>query len=297
MVKLLAPTEKYQPDAEHTYGFDPHYQTDQQITASLVGFTALLLPFFFIGYWLIRGDCFRDSISHFYYSPFPGTFLVAALAFIGTFLFAYRGENWLENLYAWIAGIGAIGVAIFPTQGTGCEAGKTLLARAFVHFRRGEDDSALLLVRPDAWACPDGQACQVANPVLLPGSEIDQMFSLFPATGVVHYLSALLLFSFLFWYCVRVFPRVVERRHREHRTDATDRLNRTKRTRNAIYYLSGAVIAIASLAMLAHYVFDFEGWESRNLTFWAEAAALWAFGLSWMVKGRFFGRYLKDDTV
>ncbi len=297
-MKFLAPTEKYQPDAGHTYGFDPHYQTNQQITASLVGLAALLLPVFFIVYWLIRGDCFRDSISHFYYSPFPGTFLVAALAFIGTFLFAYRGENWRENLYAWIAGMGAIGVAIFPTEGTGCEAGRTLLARAFVHFRRGEGDSALLLVRPDAWACPDGQTCEVVNPVLLQSAEIDEMFRLFPATGIVHYLSALVLFAFLFWYCVRVFPRIVERRHLERTTGAApDRLSRTKRTRNWIYYLSGAVIAVASLAMLAHYLFDFDGWEARNLTFWAEAAALWAFGVSWMVKGRIFGRYLKDDTV
>ena len=34
-------------------------------------------------------------------------------------------------------------------------------------------------------------------------------------------------------------------------------------------------------------------WE-RLSDVYSEALALWAFGVSWMVKGRFFGRYLLD---
>ena len=36
-------------------------------------------------------------------------------------------------------------------------------------------------------------------------------------------------------------------------------------------------------------------WNEINATFWCEAFALWAFGISWMVKGRFWDLLLRDE--
>jgi hypothetical protein len=35
-------------------------------------------------------------------------------------------------------------------------------------------------------------------------------------------------------------------------------------------------------------------WDFYNLTFWFESLALWAFGVSWMLKGRFLDKLLLD---
>ena len=35
-------------------------------------------------------------------------------------------------------------------------------------------------------------------------------------------------------------------------------------------------------------------WRQGNLTFWFEAAALAAFGISWLIKGRLFFGFLED---
>lgn len=302
MFEFLAPTRDYQPDDIYTFGNNRHYQSNQQVTATLIGLVAFALPIFMILYWRWQGDCFRDSLSHFYYSPFPGAVFVAALAFVGTFLFAYRGETPAESFYSWFAGAGALGVALFPTTGTGCEAGKSLLARAFVEFSRGAGDNVLLLARPNAWFCEAGDACQVANPVVLAAGEIDSMFQLFPLTGLLHYLSAAVLFAFLAWYCFRVFPRVVEDRHCEkNQQGVPGKITTIKLIRNSIYYASGVVIVLASAAMVLSYllglIVNITWWYTYNMTFWCEAAALWAFGLSWVVKGRLFGLVLNDKQA
>ena len=61
--------------------------------------------------------CFRYSISQFKYAPLWGTILTGALVFIGAYLMVYRGEDahHAEERLATCAGIGAFGVALFPT--------------------------------------------------------------------------------------------------------------------------------------------------------------------------------------
>ena len=49
------------------------------------------------------------------------------------------------------------------------------------------------------------------------------------------------------------------------------------------------------LAIALNKLLGFDGWDEHNLSFWCETLALWFFGLSWLVKGRFFGRALLDE--
>jgi O-antigen/teichoic acid export membrane protein len=96
-----------------------------------IGTVGFALPFVLvIGnvlFLLVRGEVLRigDSISGYYYTVMGGV-LVGSLCAIGVFLLSYRGYDdpaWreiryargLEDLVSSAAGIGAIGVALFPT--------------------------------------------------------------------------------------------------------------------------------------------------------------------------------------
>jgi hypothetical protein len=59
-----------------------------------------------------------------------------------------------------------------------------------------------------------------------------------------------------------------------------------KRRRNAIYIVSGVVIAVSALSIAVGDQLVGESWRARNLTFWAEALILAAFGASWLTQGR-----------
>lgn len=273
LLRRLA-NEGYQPQPQYYPAGDPHYSVSQRVLATLVGLIAFALPWVML--WAPKqfGICFRDSISHFYYEPFLGIVLVAAMASIATFLVAYRGQNFGENVLATLAGFAALGVALFPTTGHGCADQGPFAVRAVL----------------------DLPAQAMSGTTVDPAGAL-AVFELFPSVGTIHYVSASVLFGFLAWYCFRVFPRVVV----DRQTKAGGaKLTATKATRNLIYFASGSVIVLAALAMalnsLAGWLFGASGdwWTAHNLTFWCEAAALWAFGVSWTVKGRLFGLILKD---
>jgi hypothetical protein len=80
-----------------------------------VGYLGLLLPFVLaIGNWLIFSGGWQGSVSGYYYTPMRGV-LVGALCVIGAFLLAYHGYDVWDGLFTNAAGIGAVGVALFPT--------------------------------------------------------------------------------------------------------------------------------------------------------------------------------------
>lgn len=243
--------------------------------AFVVGLLALCLPFVMIvgaHYQTFTGPipgippaCFRDSISHTYYSPFLGSIFIGTLVFIGGYLLVYQGEDekGAEKRLSGLAGIAAIGVALFPTSGDGCDD-PTFLARPIMAFSQGAGD---------ATALPD-----VVTP-----------FALFSFADSLHYLSAAILFVFLAWFALFVFTAADP-----HQKNSDGSLTQTKRIRNALYYAMGAVMIASIGALAVSFVFKPTWWNLYNVTFWVEAAALWAFGLSWMVKGRFLGRWIGD---
>lgn len=264
---------RYQPDGAFKYANNPQYELDQRFLASLVGFVAIGLPFGLAIVGLGK-TCFYDSISHFYYSQLWGDVFVAALIFIATFLVAYRGENFAESLLATIAGICAFFVAVFPTEGRGCEEA-AFSGRALVD---------MIISSPSV-------------PVaVMNASGVGEFFELFTRVGWVHFVSAALLFAFLAYYSLRVFTRAAPNQYEK----GTKKLTWQKRRRNQIYVASGWTIIAAMAVMFANFVYEaFSGsqmhwWREYNATFFLEGLALLAFGISWVVKGRAFNSVLLD---
>ena len=259
-----------------------------------VGLIALALPFALLGITAAGFGCPQiDSISHYYYVPLGGDVFTAALAVIGAvmlFFYAlprapdgrvidvahYEGHALRDFRAARVAGLMAFVVALVPTTDVGCEAiaGKT--ARAFLV------DTAL-----------DGDS--------LTGTP---SFDFFAAIGRdpgllawLHYGAAAVMFAVLAWFCLVVCARVPTA-DPQRRPQKVPRLS-VKWWRNALYYLSGCAIlgAMAALgsrvAVTDSFGLSDADWNARNLTFWCESAALWAFGVSWSIKGRIFA-FLRD---
>ena len=94
-------------------------------------------------------------------------------------------------------------------------------------------------------------------------------------TPVLHYLSALVFFSCLAIFCLYKFARTA------------------RPARRKIYLACGWTIVAALIATAVAVVFKrFIGGAGREfvldnkLIFWFEAIGIWAFGLSWLVKGK-----------
>ncbi len=266
--------DRYQPDLEFSYRDRHDYVISQQFLAALVGAVALLLPIvLYLGTKL--GVCFYDSISHFYYAQFLGDVFVGALVFVGTFFMAYRGECQSENTLAKIAGLWAYGVVLFPTNGAGCNM-ERFSGRIFADLRIANPTGAIEVITPD---------------------NSDRFFELFKGAVVLHYASGALLFLFLAYYCFFVFTRVIRAQH--FRADGKT-LTWNKAIRNSVYRISGTVIVLCLIALVSNPLHTFftgnewPWWDQHNYTFWLETFILWAFGLSWITKGRFFGTVLLD---
>ncbi|MCO8121604.1 hypothetical protein NHH03_07640 [Stieleria sp. TO1_6] len=79
-----------------------------------IGMSGFLLPIVLgPGGWLLFGIPFQDNISSYYHTPMRDVF-VAGLCAIGTFLYCYRGYDWIENWTANLGSLSAFGIALFP---------------------------------------------------------------------------------------------------------------------------------------------------------------------------------------
>jgi hypothetical protein len=91
-----------------------------------IGWLAFGLPWaVFLGYWIIFshhdvaclvpiGDKLPDSLSGYYYSHMRDVF-VGSMCAAGVFLMFYRGRHNLERRLTNLAGLCAVGIALFPT--------------------------------------------------------------------------------------------------------------------------------------------------------------------------------------
>lgn len=251
---------------------DPFFEIDQHRLASLVGLVALGMPIALILSIHLDDVCSFESISHFYYSGWPGTVFTGSLFFIGAFLLAYRGDvrSWWEGPLGFLAGLAAFGVAIFPTGGRGCER-EQFVARPFAQVDVAESGVALV-----------------------PQSGTGA-FNYFPGAADIHLVSAGVLFVFLAIFCLVIFRRVTDSEHRIGGDPKAD-LTPNKRRRNRIYLISGLVIVAAVIAMGWNKFWPIDGWVENDTTFYVETIALFAFGVSWLVRGRFFNLFLLDPT-
>jgi hypothetical protein len=92
-----------------------------------------------------------------------------------------------------------------------------------------------------------------------------------PVTGMIHNLSAVILFSSFSFFSLFLFPKS---------NIKGKPLPPDKQARNAIYHMCG-------IAILACMMWAGSSYFTGAPIFWAEALALEFFSVSWLVKGRF----------
>ena len=93
---------------------------DQQAIVSyltlrrLIGWIGLLMPFAVrLGAFVFEHIKSTDSISAYYYTGMRDVF-VSTLVLVGILLCCYRAVSRLDNILAVVAGLGAIGIGLFP---------------------------------------------------------------------------------------------------------------------------------------------------------------------------------------
>ena len=91
----------------------------------------------------------------------------------------------------------------------------------------------------------------------------------------IHFISAALFFLLLSYIAYFLFTK-----------SDKDEASRTqeKRIKNSIYRIC-ALTMVGCIILLALYFFLFEEQWPATTAFWLETIALWAFGISWLVKG------------
>ena len=261
-----------------------------------VGWVAFGLPLSLLALGLtLPTVCFYASISHFYFSPIGGDLFVGTLSFIGLLLlclysFDMTGRDgtlnwhWYDVALIRIAGIAALVVAFVPTGGSGCAFGAGAVPRAFIPNASGTEDFPFPARSPETLDTVTGTPTFDFWGVLL-GLERprDSLFD------TIHSLAAGAMFLILAYVVLRVFTRV---------NSGTEKGSR-KDLRNGCYRVLGVTI-LGAVAVLGVKTALFSGseafltvWNKLHLTFVFEALALVAFGLAWMIKGRFLP-YFED---
>ncbi len=101
--------------------------------------------------------------------------------------------------------------------------------------------------------------------------------------STVHFIAAALLFGILAYFCLVPFYRKT-------------RAGSVKQRRRAVVYLlcGGAMVLSMLTVFIADKALSCETMRALRITFWAEAAALWSFGIAWFVAGKAF-RVIADQ--
>ena len=188
-----------------------------------IGYLGMALPFALaIGGIAIFQLGIQGSISGYYHTGMRDVF-VGDLCAVGVFLWGYKGYDFIDNLAADVAGLSAIGVALFPTS------------------------------PPDP-------------------SSVEKIIGWIHTTFAASFFISLALISlFLFT-----------------RTESGKISTPQKLQRNRVFRICGYVMlaAIALIAVFGILPEPIRAWlEKLDPVFWLESIAIFAFGVSWFVKG------------
>jgi len=260
-----------QPAPAHTAPRALPFTVDLRRIHLAVGWIAFGLPLSLVAVAWLPTVCHHDSISHFYFSPAGGDILVGALSFIGLLmlcLYSFEAAG-CEGARRWtrmdiflirLAGVASLLVAFVPATGPGCNRAGIEGARALL---TGGNDPSF-----DFWAVLLGRTEPTGFPL-----------------DAVHYIAAGVMFLILAYVVLRVFTRV--------NSEAARKDGNRKSLRNACYLVLGrtilAMVAVLAVKMAVGRIAPefLDVWNRLNLTFVCEAVGLGAFGLAWMIKGRF----------
>ncbi|MDJ0822411.1 MAG: hypothetical protein QNJ09_11470 [Paracoccaceae bacterium] len=307
---------------------DIPFKIDPKRVTLLVGFAAAFLPVVLVLLSRVTATCDFDSLSHYYYSRFGSDYFVGSLTFIGLLLlFLYvipkrpaPGTMAFTTFDRWAikgAGAAAFLIAFFPTSGTGCESLNGQVVRSFVETAPGFaaayalEEPAVLSLFALLEAAPEARNSNLA---------FDFWAVDAPAGWLLrnlHNLGALIMFLVLGYISAFVFTRVQSRGARRDgvvpMVDGPDgmmasfwQMTFKKKLRNLIYWLMGIAIFVCIAMLVYKSVWlscapgdttcdpePLRAWNAQNLTLVYEALALWAFGFSWLVKGRVI-KWLND---
>ena len=126
------------------------------------------------------------------------------------------------------------------------------------------------------WSTAAGaSAVAVALFPTLPNQEVVAVTDADRRIGLIHGVSAVVLFGILAAFCLVFFPRLTA----PHRTDGKVWRNKVYRS-SGLIILAAIVLAVLSSLFLPETVYDW-----ANPLLWCEAAAVWAFAVAWFVKG------------
>lgn len=104
--------------------------------------------------------------------------------------------------------------------------------------------------------------------------------------GYVHLICASLFFLCMAYFSLSLFTR----------TDPQLNPTRKKRQRNVLYRVCGVTImACLVLVVVTNFGFTNHVKDELHPLLWLEAIAVWAFAVSWLIKGEFL--FLKDEPV
>ncbi|HYK70300.1 MAG TPA: hypothetical protein VEV45_20305 [Streptosporangiaceae bacterium] len=225
-----------------------------------IGWIGICLPFaVFLGNWVIFSqhslgclapisDKLPGSLSGYYYSHMRDAF-VGAMWAAGVFLFFYRGRDWIDRWATNLAGLFALGIALFPTRGP---------------------------------ARVPSNSCSPVTPL------VAQPAPNAAAISIVHVVSLCGLMLMIAVMAAR-FTRTYSDDEIGAMTDEEKEIEQNpslKRRNNRIYWGCVAGIVVAGAFALAQNFFSVSVKANAPWLLYAETIAFLAFGTAWFVKGR-----------
>lgn len=230
-----------------------------------VGWIGTLLPIVLIAGNMIFFTSPRPySMSGYYYTGMRNVF-VGALCALGVFLVAYAGYDKVDRWITNIAGLCAIGVAFFPTKPSVCAAHtRTCAAPSVTHLSAGQQAVGVIHLGFAAvtFVALGLMALRFAKSARTPGGQ-DMMGRIRHELGLAR--------------------------------PSDDQRPPRKKARDVVYRACGtAILSCVALAALSNLLPPSvkADWP---LLFIFEALAVFAFGVSWFVKGQTLLPILKDQ--
>jgi hypothetical protein len=229
----------------------------------IVGWIGSLLPIaLIVGGMLSVNASLPDSMSGYYYTQMRNVF-VGALCALGIFLVGYAGYDEVDRWITNVAGLGAIGVAFLPTKPPVCAAGSDICSPPSV-ARLSTSQQVVgdvhLCLAAVTFVALGVMALRFAKSERTPGGQV----------------------------------RFALVRHGLGLAKPSERPSTRKRIRNIVYRCCGVTILSCVFLAAISNVLPMPVRARWPLLFSFEALAVFAFGISWFVKGQTLLPVLKD---
>jgi hypothetical protein len=210
-----------------------------------LGLLAIAFPFVLLfGKMFFDGVGIQPSISDYYYTDSMKNVLTGGLAALAILLICYRYSP-LDNVASTLAGLCAIGVALFP-KAPDNNATPRQVTTGTLHYVFAASFFVVI-----AW------------------------YALFVFTKPSPPFPRLRVF----------LRRLIGKRGLPADERPAQDLKPRKRVRNGIYLACGGVIVACIVALILPRVFPIPLPAAAHLEFWTETLAVCAFGFAWVVKG------------